>query len=243
MPPNTVFAIAFGDYDFRLDRATRTYRLTETKTGTLWADDLPLGSVTLQEKATGALSVHDFGQATLFSLSEKAGASGKETLLGLDVLGVPVDVYVTCAEREIKLTVEANRDTKTHRVHSFSLLPGLCRAPADDASYLVLPRYDGALVFARDLPEDGEGRDLPIWDARAGLTLPFAGAVRESGSALALLTDSAYATLNLTRDGDGAAVTWTYVRDPERRRLEIRVVLLPGAVSYTHLTLPTKRIV
>lgn len=230
---NTFFAIAFGDYDLVLDRETLSYRLTETKTGTIWAENLPLGSVTLEERATGELATHDFGAATLFSISEKAGAQGKEILFGLDCAGVPVDVYVSCSEREIKLTVEANRDTKTHRVHSFALLPGLCRAPDDGASYLVLPRGEGALVFARDLPlSGGEVLSLPVWDACAGLTMPFAGAVRETGetrSALALVTDSAYATLNLARDGSGAAADLTFARDPERRRLEVRIVALPGA--------------
>jgi hypothetical protein len=91
-------------------------------------------------------------------------------------LGVPVDVHVACAERQITLTVEANRDTKTHRVHSFSLLPGLCRVPDDGASHLVLPYREGALVRAGDVSPPQEIA-LPVWDAHAGVTMPFFGAV------------------------------------------------------------------
>jgi hypothetical protein len=149
---NTVWSITYGDYEFAVDRTARTIRLAETRTGTVWADDLPVGEITLQERATGALSRHPFGTATLFSLSEKAGPQGKEILFGLDVLGVPVDLYFTCGEREIRLTVEANRDTKTYRVHEMRLLPGLCRVPDDGASYLVLPHREGVLVRASDVP-------------------------------------------------------------------------------------------
>ena len=40
---NNVWTIAFGDYKFAIDRKALTYRLVETKTGTVWADGLPVG--------------------------------------------------------------------------------------------------------------------------------------------------------------------------------------------------------
>lgn len=229
MPPNTLWRIAFGDYDLTIERRTLTYRLVETRTGTIWADALSVGFIELQERESGARSRHDFGQTALFSLEEKAGPRGKEILFGLDCLGIPIDVYFLCSEREIQLVVEANRDSKTHRVSAVGLLPGLCAVPDDGVSYLVVPDQEGAVVLARDVP--GAPRDLPVWSG-AGLTMPFIGAVRGDGdarSAAALITDSAYAAARRGRGDDGAAtLDWIYDRDPERRRLEVRIVPLPG---------------
>ncbi len=225
--PNTSWTITYGDYHFAIDRATLTYRLADVKTGTVWAEGLSIGHITFEEKSTGSRSRYDFGQSTLFSLSEKAGAQGKEILFGLDCLGIPIDLYFTCAEQEIKLTVEANRDSKTHRVREVCLLPGLCAAPDDGASYLVVPQAEGFIALARDVPD--KLRDFPVWDK---LTMPFVGAVRgaePARSALALMTDSAYASARRTRMENGAAaLEWVYGADPERRRLELRVQIFPG---------------
>lgn len=230
MPPNQIFRVAFGPYDLALDRTALTYRLIETQTGTVWAEDLSVGWVEFEDRVTGGLSRYELGQARLFSLSERAGAQGKEILFGLDCLGIPIDVYVTCRETEIQLTVEANRDSKTHRISEFCLLPDLCAAPDDGHSYLVLPRGEGAILLTRDAP--AEVGFLPVWDASSGVVMPFFGAVRGQGeqrSALALLTDSAYAALRLERGENGsAALSAHYTRDPERRRLDLRIVLLPG---------------
>ena len=230
MSKNTLWSVAYGDYDLAIDRATLTYRLADTRTGTVWADGLSIGWIEFEDRVTGGLSRYDFGRATLFSLSEKAGPQGKEALFGLDCLGVPIDVYFTCAEREIKLTVEANRDSKTHRVSEVCLLPGLCAVPDDGASYLVAPNLEGALVLARDAPEAPQF--LRIWQD-TGLSMPFFGAVRDPAgprSTLAFLTDSAYGSLRLARTEEGGAtLDAQYRRDPERRRLELRVLPLPGA--------------
>lgn len=231
--PNTVWSITFGDYEFAVDRTTLRYRLVETQTGTVWADDLPVGDIVLEERETGALSHQDFAAAQLVSLSEKASAQGKRILFGLDLRGIPVDVYFTCAQREIQLTVEASRDTRTHRVQEVRLLSGLCSIPDDGASYLVAPLGAGALIRPDNMLA-AEPPALPIWDADAGLTMPFVGAVRgenSARSALALLTDSAYGAARLRRmeNGDGSAtLDWRYERDPERRRLDIRIALMPG---------------
>lgn len=229
MSKNTIWGITYGDYDLAIDRAALTYRLAETKTGTVWADGASLGWIELEDRATGALSRRDFGQTTLFSLSEKAGGQGKEVLFGLECLGVPIDLYFTCGEREIKLTVEANRDSRTHRVTEVCLLPDLCAVPDDGASYLVVPNHEGAIVLARDAPEDA--LSLQVWES-AGLSMPFFGAVRGEGaarSALGFITDSAYGSLRLARtEGGGATLDAHYARDPERRRLELRILPLPG---------------
>src|SRR5450432_100580 len=117
MPANTLWNIAFGPYAFTIDRKSLTYRLVETETRTLWADDLSLGWIEIVDRLTDVATRYPFGDLTLISLSEKAGAQGKRILFGLDAPGrIPVDVYLTCTDREIQMTVEANRDTKTHRV-------------------------------------------------------------------------------------------------------------------------------
>jgi hypothetical protein len=246
MSKNTLFAIAFGDYDLRIDRNTLRYRLEETATGTVWADGLGVGWIEFEDRLTGGLSRYDFGRATLVALSEKAGPRGKEILFGLECLGVPIDLYFTCAQREIRLTVEANRDGKTHRVTEVCLLPGLCAVPDDGVSHLVIPHHDGLILRPGDLPAESLPFDLPVWDAVRGLAMPFVGAVRVAAardggetdggattttSALALGTDSAYAAawLEPGAAGGGASLDFHYVRDPERRRLELRIWPLPRA--------------
>ncbi len=278
MPANVFWNITFGPYAFTVHRADLTYRLEETETGTLWADGLSLGTVEITERESGTATRYPFGALQLVSLSEKSGANGKRILFGLEAPGrIPVDVYLTCTDREIQLTVEASRDTKTHRVGEILLLPGLCAVPADGASHLVIPHREGVILFADAAPE--ETTPLPIWDADSGLVMPFVGAVRvsltppaplslrrergeaegvgqhgersdtasslpplpsegeggrggegfkRSKSALALLTDSAYAIADLSRTSDSAVLNMRYERDPERRRLDVRVVLMPG---------------
>ena len=235
---NNTFRIAYGDYDLEIDRGRLTYRLTETKTGTVWADGLPVGWIEFEDRFTEGVSRYDFGQTTLFSLSEKAGAGGKEILFGLECLGVPIDLLFTCAEREIRLTVEANRDSKTHRVSEVCLLPGLCHVPDDGVSHLVVPHGEGAVVLARDAP--ARPQFLRVWDDE-GLSMPFFGAVRAGGggddarrSALALIADSAYGAVRLEREEDAcASLSLHFARDPERRRLELRVVPLPESGHIT----------
>ena len=226
MSANNFWNITFGAYSLAVRRGDLTYSLTETQTGTVWADALPVGYVEIAERETGAVTRYSFGDLKLVSLSEKAGATGKRILFGLDAPGkIPVDVYLTCSEREIQLTVEASRDTRTHRVERVVLLPGLCAAPDDADSYLVVPHREGAILFADDAP--GETASFRVWDADDGLTMPFVGAVR-GASALALLTDSAYCVADLSRNETGATLDLRYERDPERRRLDVRVVPLPG---------------
>ncbi|MBC8135410.1 MAG: hypothetical protein H8F28_05905 [Fibrella sp.] len=229
MPANAFWNIAFGPYAFTVNRGDLTYRLEDTKTKTLWADGLLLGTIEIIERETGTGTHYPFGDLKLISLSEKSGATGKRILFGLDAPGrIPVDVYLTCTEREIQLTVEASRDTKTHHVGQIVLLPGLCAIPADGVSHLAIPHREGAILLAKDAPE--ETTPLRIWDADAGLTMPFVGAVRgtdTSRSALALLTDSAYGVADLSRTDDSARLDLRYERDPERRRLDVRVVLMP----------------
>jgi hypothetical protein len=226
---NALWQIAFGDYDLTVDRRTLTYRLVETKTGTLWANGLSLGWMALEERATGAILRRAFGEMKLLSVSEKSGAMGKRILFGLDWDGVPVDVYVIAGLREVQIIVEANRDTATHRVHGFGLLPGVCTVPEDKHSYLVIPRHLGEIRFPCDVPE--EPISLPIWDDENGVSMPFVGAVQESAekrSGLALITDSAYGRFRLSKSADEAITADTeYVRDPERRRLDLRAIVLP----------------
>lgn len=244
MPANLFWNIAFGPYAFTVNRKDLTYRLQETETGTVWADGLSLGTIEIIERETGTATHYPFGELKLLSLSEKSGATGKRILFGLDAPGrIPVDVYLTCTEREIQLTVEASRDTKTHRVGEIMLLPGLCAVPDDGASHLVIPHREGTILFARDAPK--ETIPLRIWDANEGLTMPFIGAVRDTSltpraprgypggegyktTALALLTDSAYGVADLSRSDNATQLDLRYERDPERRRLDVRVVLMLG---------------
>lgn len=221
---NTLWNITFGDYAFSLDRKTLLYRLEDAKAGVVWADGLPLGWMELEERETGARTRVPFGEMRLLSLSEKASAAGKRILLGLDWNGVPVDVYVTCAEREIQLTVEASRDTRTHRVQDICLYPGLIAAPYGTGSYLLIPCDEGAIIAANDANFPS---GLTVWD---DLNMPFVGAVREADagrSALAFLTDSAYTSLGINVQGEHASFQPVYQRDPERRRLDVRLVVLP----------------
>lgn len=231
MPANEIWNIAFGPYAFAVHRKELTYRLEETETGIVWADGLSLGSVEIIERDTGSTTRYPFGAMKLITLSEKSGATGKRILFGLDAPGrIPVDVYLTCTDREIQITVEANRDTKTHTVGEIVLLPDLCAAPDDGASHLVIPHREGVILRASGAPENPV--PLRIWDANTGLTMPFVGAVRHGAagrsSALAMLTDSAYGVADLSRTPDSARLDLRYERDPERRRLDVRVVLMPG---------------
>ncbi|MBB6048585.1 hypothetical protein [Armatimonas rosea] len=228
---NTLFRIAFGDYEFVLDRTSLTYSLTETVTKTVWGTGLSLGWIELKERETGAITRTDFGDCKLISIAEKMGAAGKRILLGLDAPGgVPVDIYVICGPKEIQLTVEASRDSKTHLLERVGLLPGLCHA--EQGGYLVLPLGEGTLLYPeRYLPietpqyEWDRMDQLPVWES---LTMPFLGAVQPE-SALALLTDSAYAVGELGKSAMGSvSASWTYRRDPERRRLDIRIVPIPA---------------
>ena len=177
MPANHFWNIDFGAYSLSVNRRNLSYSLTETQTGTVWATDFPIGSVEITERETGITARYGFGELQMVSLSEKSGATGKRILFGLDAPGrIPVDVYLTCTEREIQLTVEASRDTKTHRVERVILLPGLCYVPDDGTSYLVIPQGEGTILFANNAPN--ETIPLPVWDADAGLTMPFIGAGR-----------------------------------------------------------------
>ena len=228
---NTLFRIAFGDYEFVLDRTSLTYSLTETVTKTVWATELSLGWIELKDRETGTITRTDFGDCKLISIAEKMGAAGKRILLGLDALGgVPVDIYLICGPKEIQLTVEASRDSKTYTLEKIGLLPGLCHA--ETGGYLVLPIGEGTLLYPEryqpiENPQYEWDRmdQLPIWES---LTMPFLGAV-QAESALALLTDSAYAAGELEKSATGSvSASWAYRRDPDRRRLDIRIVPLPA---------------
>lgn len=214
---NSTFRIAFGCYELVLDRKSLTYSLTETTTQTRWAEGLSVGWIELTERETGTQIRHEFGDCKVISISEKMSGTGKRLLLGLDTPeGMPIDVYFTCAEKEIQLTVEASRDTKTHTLHRIGLLPGLCGS----VDRYVLPLGEGTIVFPKDAPV--EPQCLPLWQGD-GLSMAFFGGIK-SDSALALLTDSAYAVAELSQK----SCSWVYERDPERRRLEIRLVLIPN---------------
>lgn len=225
---NALWTVTYSNYEFSIDRKSRLYGLVETKTGTVWADGLSLGWVELRDRTTNAVTRHDFGTARAFSISEKAGAQGKRILLGLDVEGVPLDIYLICSEREIQIVLESNRDSKTHTVEGFGLLPGLCSVPDDGVSHLVIPGAEGGLVFG-----ETEFADGPIWDAYSGLLMPFVGAVRitaDTRSAVAIITDSVYGAFHAQELGDhSTADTYPHFsRDPERRRLDVRLIPLPN---------------
>jgi hypothetical protein len=221
---NTLFRIAFGDYEFVLDRTSLTYSLTETVTKTVWATALSLGWIELKERTTGAVTRTDFGECKLISIAEKMGAAGKRILLGLDAPGgVPIDIYLICGSKDIQLTVEASRDSKTHLLERVGLLPGLCQA--SQGGHLVLPLGEGILIPA-DTSAHLDSRVLPIWNPITGLLMPFIGATAP-GAALALLTDSAYGEAHLTQKEGLLCASFVYERDPERRRLDIRIVPLP----------------
>ena len=224
---NTLFRIAFGDYEFVLDRTSLTYSLTETVTKTVWATALSLGWIELKDRETGTITRTDFGDCKLVSIAEKMGAAGKRILLGLDAPGgVPVDIYLICGPKEIQLTVEASRDSKTHLLERVGLLPGLCRA--EQGGYLVLPNGQGMILRPEEFTDKScLSRFLHVWDASLGLSMPFIGVV-SAQSALSLITDSAYGGIQLTGGVENPlSADWIYTRDPERRRLDIRISILP----------------
>jgi hypothetical protein len=214
---NTTFRIAFGNYELSLDRKALTYSLTETVTRTSWAKELSVGWIELKDRETQQIARYAFGDCKVISVSEKMSGTGKRILLGLDTPeGIPIDIYFTCAEKEIQLTVEASRDSKTHELHRICLLPDLC----GDVTNYVLPMGEGALVFPENLPTSS--MQLPVWQ-HTGLSMPFIGGIK-SNSALCLITDSAYASAQLSQ----YSCDWVYARDPERRRLEIRLIFIPN---------------
>ena len=225
---NTIWRITWGDYDFALDRKTLTYDLTETQTGTVWATALPVGWIELENRATGERVRHDFADAKLISVAEKSSAQGKRLLLGLDLLGIPIDLYFICSQREIQLTVEASRDTREYLVQEAGLLPGLVSVPNDGEAYAILPHHDGQICKADYF---GRIHSMPVWEPMNGLSMPFVGAkrgVNGDSSAIVLVTDSAYACFDALRaDNDAAEVNLRFNRDPERRRLEAKINLLP----------------
>jgi hypothetical protein len=227
---NSLWRIAFGDYDLSVDRGTLTYRLVETKTGTVWADGLSLGWMAVEERATGAVTRHDFGAMRILSIAEKSAAMGKRILFGLDLDGIPVDVYVIAGLREVQMIVEANRDSATHRVHGFGLLPGVCSVPDDGRSHIILPLNRGVLISATDVHTGSSFPPFYIW-RHPGITMPFCGAVvgkDNHASAIALLTDSVYGEYHLRRsEGGRAEVDLHFAHDPERRRLDLRIVVVP----------------
>ena len=220
------WSIAFGDYELLMNRRTLVYRLTETKTGTVWAEGLSLGWMEIAERETGVVTRHDFGAMRQVSVSEKAGPQGKRVLFGLDCEGIPVDIYLICSQREIQIQVEATRDTRTHLVHGFGLLPGLCAVPDNDTDYVFFPQREATYRLRGLEAAPFAVSRFRVWDE---VRAPFAGAVRElkqgETSALALMTDSAYAVF--VREQGGISIE--YERDPERRRLDLRVVVLPDS--------------
>lgn len=230
---NSLWAVTYGNYELTLDRKARTYRLVETKTGAVWADGLSLGWVELRERVTGAVTRHDFGLARTFSISENAGPQGKRILLGLDIEGVPLDIYLISSEREIQIVLESNRDSKTHTVEGFGLLPGLCAVPNDGQSRYILP-IDGGIAILADSSWIWDAWNGQVWDGRGGLEMSFVGAIRHDSdqtSGLALITDSAYASLRLEPSPQSTpdSIHWMFRRDPERRRIDLRIIPLPDA--------------
>lgn len=224
---NAHWAIAFGDYELIIDRRSLTYTLTETKTGTVWATDLSLGWMTIQNRDTEEVTRYDFSAMKQVSVSEKAGPQGKRILFGLDCEGIPVDLYIICSQREIQIQIEATRDTRTHFVDEFVLLPGLCRVPNDGQSYKFVPKDIGASHSTLGF--------FPVWEA---MSMPFVGAVHVTPenrtSALALVTDSCYATaFNDLLPDDTWATRFQYAEDPERRRIDLRILLFPEGDSIT----------
>lgn len=247
---NQLFRVALGDYEFAIDRKTLTIRFVETRTGTVWADfDVATGFAGLENRETREFSRHDLADAKLVSLSEKSGPDGKRILFGLDLFGVPIDVYFTCDKDGVQLTVEANRDSATHTVQQIGLLPGLCAVPMDEPnSVLVFCDESNGLYPAREV-SDHNNVDYDAWSST--WTMLFWGAVRlpareASGarSALFLTTDSAEAILWWTREpgtelfsdnypntrGGTVAISnvvFNHKEETDRRRLEVRIVPLP----------------
>ncbi len=244
MASNAVWRISWGDYDFALDRQTLTYDLIETQTGTVWASGLSVGWMELENRATGERVQHDFAQAKLVSVAEKSSAQGKRLLMGLDLLGVPIDLYFICSQREIQLTVEASRDTREFLVQDVGLLPGLVSVPDDGVSALVIPSGEGALLRAKNVSD--VPLKLRIWGGMESVSMPFIGATRYVASevaSLALITDSAYGNFAVCKNSDSSAfANIEYEIDPERRRLDIRVMLLPKA-NHTDIALAYRQII
>jgi hypothetical protein len=217
---NTLFRIAFGDYELTLDRKTLHYSLVETKTQTTWAQNLSLGWIEVKHRETGTITRHQFGDLKCISLSEKASAAGKRILFGLDYEGVPVDVYVTCAEKEIQLTVEAFRDTKDYEVGQICFFPNLIRLFSNNSRrYTIFPFQEGALAY-NSLRKIFSAR---VWSDL--LFAPFISMVKND-SCVVLITDSAYAKVDFSMAY--RACDWVYDRDPERRRLDMRLVVIPN---------------
>lgn len=231
---NTVFAVQFGPYDLRLDRTDLTFTLTETATGTVWGTGLPVGWLELASQGRV-----DFGACRLVSLSEKSGATGKRILFGLEAPGgVPVDVYFTCGPKQIQLTVEASRDTRDARVVRVGLLPGLVASGPDGE--LVLPLGLGGVLAAGASETEAAQPSCGdvVLDTAApasdnGLFAAFVGAVRPAvsgrSSGLCVLHDSCYGAARVARDADGWTASWEFDADPERRRLDLRVIVIPDA--------------
>ncbi|MFM7321016.1 MAG: hypothetical protein ACKO5K_05760 [Armatimonadota bacterium] len=221
--PNGIFSVAYGPYDLQLDRRNLTVRLRSGADGAVLVDGLSLGWIELDPGGRVPL-----GECRLMSLSEKMGHQGKRILFGLEAPGgVPVDVYVICGQKEIQVTVEASRDTRAARVVGFGLMPGWSSAGGEGC--LVLPWAGGVMVPAGSGPAPGIFDVCPPSDELA-LFGAFVGSVpTATGPGLCLIHDSIHGRLELEADGEGRSASWVFPRDPERRRLDMRVVVVPDA--------------
>ncbi len=221
--PNSVFSVAYGPYEFVLDRRDLTVRLRSSADGALLVDGLPLGWIELEPGGRVPL-----GACRLMSLSEKMGHQGKRILFGLEAPGgVPVDVYVICGPKEVQITVEAARDTRSARVVGFGLMPGWCATGA--AGELVVPWSGGVRVPATGGAAPGIF-DVCLGDDGLALFGAFVGSVPSAGGpGLCLIHDSIHGRLRISEGESGKFACWEFARDSERRRLDMRVVVVPGA--------------
>jgi len=222
--PNTVFAMAFGPYEFHLDRKGLVASIKAGAEDDWLVRSSPLGWIELEPGGRIPL-----GDCRLRSLSEKMGHQGKRILFGLEAPGgVPVDVYVICGPKEVQITVEASRDTRDARVVGFGLLPGWCATGRSGA--LVVPWAGGVVVPADGGPAPGVF-DVAGCDEDSILFGAFVGSVPHGvgggGAGLCLIHDSIHGRLHVTEEADGKSATWEFPVEPERRRLDLRIVVVP----------------
>lgn len=221
--PNDVFNVSWDTYSFSIDRKTLKWSLSSEGPGVPWVTNNAFGYLVILNPETGIRSHCDFSDCTIVSLSEKMNASGKRLLLSLDTpQGLPVDVYFTCGQRELRVTLESNRSTRSARIERLVLLQGLT---VSDGS-LVLPFDDGVMVS----PQGEDAKSLfECWDTEAHEAMLFGPWVGMIGQNHGLLITalSVYASVGVARARNTLECWFEYAYDPDHRHIDLRFIFVP----------------
>ena len=221
--PNDVFIVSWDTYRFSIDRKTLKWSLSSEGAAVPWVTNNAFGYLEILNPETGIRSHGNFSDCTIVSLSEKMNASGKRLLLSLDTpQGLPLDVYFTCGQRELRITLESNRSTSTARIERIVLLQGLMVSEGS----LVLPFDDGVTVS----PQGDDAKSLfECWENEAQVATLFGPWVGMIGQNQGLLITalSVYASVGVARASNVLECWFEYAYDPDHRHIDVRFIFVP----------------